>query len=252
LNHGVGVKHHSNSIVRRNEIVHNGQLGVGGEGIDMLVERNVIAHNNALNFDWGWEGGGGKWFRTRNMVIRDNHAHSNLGPGLWTDTDNIAVTMTRNLIEGNRNGGIFHEASYDAVFSDNTVTRNGLGGYAWGYGAGILVAHSPNVQVLRNVVSGNARGIIVMQQPRGSGAYGPLLTDNIAVRGNTVSMDMGFSGVVQDVGDIRVFSRNIKFKDNTYTLEGDQDYFAWNNSFHRADEWQDLGKDPDGGVTVLP
>ena len=75
----------------------------------------------------------------------------------------------------NRDAGIWHEVSYDAIIRYNTVERNG-GTTApdWLQAGGINVTNSPNVQVYGNTVLDNANGIGVMQATGyPTGPYGP-------------------------------------------------------------------------------
>ena len=111
LNHGCGVWSGSDSLVSNNFIHHNGQLGLCGQGKDILIEGNEIAFNNTAGFDSRWEAGGAKWVNTESLVVRNNYSHDNLGPGLWTDSNNIRTTYEGNVVEDNADEGIFHEIS---------------------------------------------------------------------------------------------------------------------------------------------
>lgn len=249
-NHGAGARTNAGARVRHNAFLANGHIGLTGNGADLRVEFNEIAHNNTEGFDPGWEGGGTKWVYTDGLVVKGNYVHGNVGPGLWTDTDNIRVLFEGNRVEDNTQAGIFHEAGYDAVVKGNTVRRNGLPDHAWGYGAGILMAHSPNVRVVGNLVEDNARGIVLMQQSRGTGEHGPLEMRNMLVEGNTVRMSMGFTGVVQDVSDHSYFlTRGIRFERNTYQLGGDA-RFAWLDQEMDAQTWRSHGQDAAGHFSV--
>lgn len=251
-NSGAGVIADSNSVVRGNRINHNGQLGIGGHGENGLVEGNEIAANHTNGFSIGWEAGGSKWSHTRGLIVRNNYVHHNDGPGLWTDLSNITTRYEGNVVNDNSEAGIFHEISYDAVITGNTLARNGFGDPRWGYGAGIQIAGSPNVSITNNVVNRNARGITLIQQNRGSGVHGPHEISNAAVSGNTVIMESGFSGFVQDVGDTSYFTdRNNRFWGNTYRLgAGVTKPFEWRNGYRTPGEWSEFHPS-DGPVTAL-
>jgi len=170
--------------------------------------------------------------------VRGNLVHHNHGPGLWTDIDNIDVLYEGNRVADNTEMGIFHEISYAAVVRNNVVERNGFDSPGWLYGAGILIAHSPNVEVYGNTVTGNFNGIAGIQQNRGSGAYGPYALENLWVHDNVVSMTRGLTGVAQDIGDNTVFTgRNNRFDRNRYCLGGNARYFAWANGERTTTEW---------------
>ncbi|MBW3660098.1 MAG: right-handed parallel beta-helix repeat-containing protein [Gemmatimonadetes bacterium] len=250
-NDGGGIRIGHAMTIRNSTIHHNSQIGIVGVGDDVLVEGNEIAYNNhGKEFDYGWEAGGAKFVKTRNLVVRGNHVHHNWGPGLWTDIDNVDTLYEGNLVEDNADTGIFHEISYRATIRGNTVRRNGFDRAGdWAYGAGILVAHSPDVEVYGNLVENNQNGIMGIQQNRGGGAHGPYTLDNLAVRDNTIvqTANQWAAGVAQDVGDKGVFSRNLVFDRNRYTLKGaDARQFEWNNGQNGKDAWQGFGNDPNG------
>lgn len=239
-NWGVGIQVKGDrAYIARNNVHHQHQLGVAAEGEGIVFEDNVVAFNNyEVDYAWGWEAGGSKFWGTDGLVVRGNHFHDNHGPGIWADHDNIRGLIEGNLVEDNYAAGVFWEISYSAVIRDNVIRRNGFGHDAWLWGAGILVATSSDVEVYGNVVEGNYNGISVTQQARGgSGEFGEpdfalwRSYDNV-VRDNVVSG--GASGVVQDDGDMTVFERN-EFFGNSYD-SGHQ--FAWDNRWGNASWWR--------------
>ncbi len=256
LNHGLGVGMDDGWVLRDSDIHHNGQMGVGGNGSDLLVADNEIAFNNALGFMPGWEAGGTKWALTTRLTVRDNWCHDNRGPGLWTDIDNIDTLYERNRVERNANEGIVHEISYRAVIRDNLVVDNGWAdpmGRAWLWNAGIGVHASLDVEVHGNELRGNFNGIVAIQQERGAGAHGPHLVANLWVHDNRVHQTgvavpwyNGASGAVQDVGDTAIFtSRGNRWEGNQYWLGTNHHAFAWMNAWRRLDEWHGYGNDTD-------
>ena len=48
------------SVVRNCDVHHNGQIGIAGDGKDILIEGNRIWSNNIYGFDPVWEAGGAK------------------------------------------------------------------------------------------------------------------------------------------------------------------------------------------------
>lgn len=248
LNHGVGVVADNAAAVVGNRILRNGQMGVAGHGPGLLFERNEIAYNNWAGYHVGWEAGGAKWTNTDGLIVRGNWSHHNDGPGLWTDINNIRTTYEGNLVEDNTDCGIFHEISYDATITKNVIRRNGLVNPRWGYGAGIQISASPRVNVFGNTVSGNGRGITIIMQNRTDRAdHGPHETRDISVYDNDISMSMGFSGLVQDVGDTSYFtSANNRFFNNRYTISGVAKPFEWNNGLRSVSEWKSFGNDVNG------
>jgi hypothetical protein len=253
-NHGLGIRVATGARVTGNNVHHNGQMGIGGGGSDVLVEGNEIAYNNTAGFDYGWEGGGTKFAGTTRLTLRNNFAHHSNGPGLWLDIDNIDFVIEDNRVEDNFSTisaaapGIFVEISYGGVIRGNTVRRNGAGFSTWLWGAGILVAASggSGLEIVGNTVEDNEHGIALVQQPRGSGAHGPYLVQNVHVHDNTIRMPRGMSGGVQDANDDAIFtSRNNRFDRNTYYL-APSGHFAWMNGERTEAEWRGYGMDTNG------
>lgn len=256
-NHGAGLCGTSQSQIRNNYVHHNGQLGMcASESEGALFEYNESAYNNTAEFDPYWEAGGGKWVRTRDLVLRGNYVHNNYGSGIWTDIDNIDTTIESNNVANNGRVGIFHEISYAAVIRNNTVTGNGTQEscpmYGW-CGNGIRIAESPNVQVYGNTVSGVYGSVLLIQEARGSGAFGAHELGNDSVHDNTISPGLGMVGVYQNVGDNSYFSsRGISFAANTYRYScSTSTHFAWSNIRTDQTHWTGFGQDTAGTFTCI-
>jgi hypothetical protein len=245
--HGAGIRTGDETIVRRVYSHHNGQMGISvSGGTNVLVEDSEFAFNNIAGFRWGWEAGGSKFTRTNGLVIRGNFAHDNIGPGLWTDIDNVDTLYESNRVIDNTGPGIFHEISYSAVIRDNHVEGNGFDFSSWLWGAGILVAASSDVEVVGNVVIKNGNGIVGIQQDRGAGDLGDYLLARLNVHNNTVDVGDGQMGVVEDVGDPSVFTdRDNRFDFNTY-LPGVGRSYRWDGTQLFRSGWVDAGQDVDG------
>ena len=248
LNHGAGLYIAGDSRIAGNAVVSNGQLGIAGRGADVVVEDNEIAFNNWAGFSHGWEAGGTKWVQSDGLIVRRNFSHHNRGPGLWTDEGNIRTTYEDNVVEDNYSSGIFHEISYDALITGNTVRRNGAGHAEWGYGAGIQISASSNVTVTDNVVEDNARGITLIMQERGNGPYGPREVAGVTVTDNVIGPGNGRSGLFSDVDEDAYFtSKDNRFSGNTYVLGGDEDEpFEWIDGPTTTEQWRQAGNDTDG------
>jgi parallel beta-helix repeat protein len=242
-NHGIGVSATTGAVVQSNVIYQNGQMGMSAHGADILIAENEIYENNTAGFSQSWEAGGGKFVFTQGLTVRDNYVHDNRGVGLWTDIDNIDVRYENNRVHDNEWIGIFHEISYDAVIVGNDVRGNGYGFEAWLWGAGILVAGSPNVEIVGNTLVNNADGIVAIQQgrPDAPASYGPLLVENLAVHDNDLTGNGGSIGIGQDVGDNAVYtSRNNRFYDNIYGDTGGTPFY-WLNDNRTLEEWDGYG-----------
>jgi parallel beta-helix repeat protein len=244
LNHGVGVFVGQGSKILGNKIHHQGQLGIAGNGSDILVEGNEIAYNNVGGYDPGWEAGASKWVGTTNLVVRKNWSHHNVGHGLWTDIDNRNTLYEDNLVEDNQRIGIIHEISYEAVIRNNTIRRNGRGRLAWDVdGAGLVIANSRGVDAYANTVSDNATGIVILHSPRGNWD-----TADNDVHDNTIKMSQGWSGLIRTDNanpDHDLFTRkNNRFQNNTYHVPDPTGaYWDWLNSRRTWSEWRRFGHD---------
>ena len=224
-NWGVGVQlKGSNHSIVGNNIHHQHQLGLAVDGVNHLVEDNEIAFNNwEVDYNWGWEAGGTKFWDTDGLIVRGNWSHDNHGPGLWDDYNNINVLYEDNVVEDNYGPGIFHEISYRATIRNNTVRRNGFGHAAWLWGAGILIAASQDTDVYGNVVEGNHNGVTLVNQDRYDPPtgqyrmkYGDYATINNAVYGNTIR-GSGVTGGATDNGFNEMFAAGVNvFSGNTY------------------------------------
>ena len=62
---------------------------------------------------------------TDNLLFLRNCVHDNLGPGIWTDIDNLNSTIMQNSSIRNSGAGIFHEISGPAAIIDNLSAFNG-------------------------------------------------------------------------------------------------------------------------------
>lgn len=216
LNHGYGLRIGRAMQALNNNIHHNGQIGMGGVGDDVLIQGNEIAYNHTAGFLNDWEAGGTKFAVSKRMVIRDNWVHHNAGRGIWTDIDNIDLLIEGNLVESNGNGGIVHEIGYAATIRNNVSRYNGHDFSPWIWGAQIVVQNSRDVLVTGNDVtvsaSGGGNGITVVNQSRGSGAYGAHVSENVTVTGNT----MRHLSTAGQNGANAGCHMNNTFNDNTY------------------------------------
>ncbi len=192
-------------------------------------------------------GRGGKWGAASDLMVRDNVVRDNRGPGLWSDVQSTDVTYQGNTVTGNADAGIFYEISSGGTITDNYVSGNGFGMDVWLWGSGILLAASSGVVVSDNTVVDNADAIGLIQQDRGDGGDGtPLVLHDITVDGNTVELGPGSMGLVQDDGDLSVFSDpTITYAANTYRRCSGTP-FLWNDELVSAAAWRELGHDVNG------
>jgi hypothetical protein len=246
--HG-GIRLGNKMKVLNNFIHHNRQIGISGTGDSVLVQGNEIAYNNYLKeFAFGFELGGAKFIKTRHLVVRGNRVHHNEGNGLWTDMNNIYTIYENNTVDDNTGAGIFHEVSFDAKVRNNITRRNGFA-RGWVTGAGILISASANVEVYGNQVLDNKQGIVAIQQRRTiNGVSFDKNLKNLYAHNNTVRMSQaGVTGIVQDIGDLGVFTgRNNRFQANGYDLGSYATPFRWMSKILNRTEWKAYGQDTNG------
>jgi parallel beta-helix repeat protein len=246
--HGIGIRIGDRWQVRGCRVHANGQLGLARGGTGSIIEGCDIYGNKTVPFKTGFAGGALKFSKSKGLVFQNNRVHGNLGNGVWLDIDNIDYQVRDNIVYDNASQGIFVEISYRGKVYNNKVYGNGFGrNSSWLYGAGILIAASPDVEVYGNEVTNNANGIAAIQQNRGSGAYGPHEISNLYVHDNVVTMTEGKTGLAQSVGDNSYFtSRNNRWARNTYTLGRNANYFAWVGGAISEAEWRQAGQDLEG------
>jgi parallel beta-helix repeat protein len=246
--HGTGIRIGDRWHVRGCRVHDNGQLGLARGGTGSVIEECDIYQNKTVPFKTGFAGGALKFSKSTGLVFQNNRVHDNLGNGIWLDIDNIDYEVRGNTVYDNASQGIFVEISYAGKVYNNKVYGNGFErGSSWLYGAGILIAASPNVEVYGNEVSNNANGIAAIQQDRGTGEYGPHEISNLYVHDNVVTMTQGKTGLAQKVGDNSYFtSRNNRWARNTYILGRSTAYFTWAGLSLSEGGWRQQGQDVDG------
>ncbi len=158
--------------------------------------------------------------------------HNNVGPGIWTDTDNVNTLVDGNVITHNTTEGILDEASYAAIIRNNTIKGNGYTGLGGLWNSQILLQDSSNVQVYANTVEvpqGGGNGIGLINYSRPSGAMGAHVTSNNLIHDNTVIYlsSTGQTGVVSEAS-IRGTAVGNEFNSNHYILQvGDASVSHW-------------------------
>jgi parallel beta-helix repeat protein len=238
----------------RNKIHHNGLSGIVGYKADnVLVDGNEISYNNTSNAVYTpiqSTVAGMKFMIGQNLTVRNNNVHHNQCKGIWTDHMNLNTLIEANQVTANRDAGIWHEASYNAIIRNNVSQGNGAAGSGWLANSGIQVSNSPNVEIYGNTVTNNGNGIGVMYASGypSSGPYGALIVQNLYVHDNTVTMSKGRTGLVTNTGDKSIYtSRNNRFVHNTYYLvSSTTTYYMWNEIARTPAQWRAVPEDATG------
>lgn len=244
LNSGAGIGVGSGGLVRNCDIHANGQIGIAGYGRDISIEHNHIWSNNTYGFDGTWEAGGAKIALSDGVRFVDNYVHDNNGPGLWCDINCKNVLYEKNLVERNRDIGIFHEISFKGVIRDNVLKHNGIGNRGWFWGSDIVLAASENVDVIGNriTVAGGRCGIVLIDQGRRDNGNRYKTRNNTVLANDMTFEDGGCAGGVSDAkpGDENfaiISDGNNLFDSNTYRMPGPglRERFVWG---HDVTDWQ--------------
>jgi hypothetical protein len=253
-----GVSVNNGSIVRGNNIHHNGRIGItGGYTLsDVLIENNEIAFNNTRSYYAGHEGGAklfGGSAGSSNLVFRGNWVHDNTGNGLWIDTNVRSVTFELNTVENNSGIGIFYETSFDAIIRNNTLRNNAAysGGQSCYHDSQIHVNDSQGVEIYGNTVdsSNGSNGICAVDGDRTT--PGSNKVANLYVHDNIVKTRL--SSVTGLVGRSTAFdgSANNHFENNTYYVN-DISRRAWDWIIYPItwSQWHDYGSDTTGSLVI--
>ena len=244
LNSGAGISVGTGTRVRDCDVHHNGQIGIEGEGRDILIEGNRIWSNNTRGFDPEWEAGGAKIAISDRVTFRGNQVKDNNGAGLWCDIECRNVLFEDNVVQNNSHAGIFHEISFNAKIRRNVLRHNG-GGRDWFWHADILVAASEGVEVTDNVVivEPGGCGIMLIDQERRSGEGAVYRTRNNLIHAN----EMTFEGApcAGGVSDTKpgaenfaiIATGNNRFDANSYRVLGSSGptRFVWG---HDVTDWE--------------
>lgn len=232
-NHGVGIRVSSSSQILNSYVHHNGELGVLGLGDNILLGTDELAWNNYAGFLTDNEAGGGKFLQTTHLTLRSNYVHDNSGMGIWTDTNCIYTLIEDNTIVNNLNGGIQIEAGYNTVIRDNIISGNGGTDTTWLWNAAILLQSSSSQEVYSNTVEvpkNGGNGVVLINESRGSGKYGPHIAAHDVIYDNTITYDSssGFSGLDDNTGADRTLAVSNSFNSNHYILKsGDETSRHW-------------------------
>jgi len=102
----VGVFLGGYTTIRSSDVSYNGHVGVKATGFSPSIRSNHIHHNNAANFDTGWESGGSKIWCTQGITIENNIYEDNNGPGIWFDYNYDGNVIRNNTLINNSDSGI--------------------------------------------------------------------------------------------------------------------------------------------------
>src|SRR5690606_36995590 len=102
-NAAIDIKQGSGHLIENNHVSRSGNVGIRIESVGSATMRgNVTVENNTKNLDPGWEAGGmkitGNYGGVHNVVIENNEAANNNGPGIWIDVDGHDIEIRNNRV----------------------------------------------------------------------------------------------------------------------------------------------------------
>jgi hypothetical protein len=239
LNHGFGVRVGYRIQILNNYIHDNGQLGIdggvpqtqpGNSGI--LIQGNIINHNDYAHFNPGFGSGGFKIGATSGIVLRGNIIQHNEGAGIHFDVSSQSELVDGNVITDNSDAdGLVQELGVgSSTFRNNLVLRNGAHLNSSNSSFQIAVRASSGVEAYCNVIEvpsgAGIGGWMIGASKRGNSTYPPyqyLTTTGNFFHHNIVIWEPGASGFVgflqSDVASQPdFFAKNTPPDYNTYHL----------------------------------
>jgi len=261
LNHGFGVRVGYRIHILNNYIHNNGQVGIGG-GIGwratpstqsansgILIQGNIITHNDYAHFDPQFGAGGIKVGATSGVVVRGNTIQNNEGSGVHFDDDSGNELVDSNLITDNSDAdGLQQEIGGGiSTFRNNVVLRNGAQRYGHNSSYQIAVRVSAGAEIYCNVLeipSGQgANGWGVGTSNRGSSPFPPYhyrTSTGNSFHHNTVIWNSGANGDVgfrqnDPVNQPNFFANNSPPDYNTYHMPNTAAaHFVYDNNNSRS------------------
>lgn len=236
--------------VRRNKIYRNGVIGLSGfRAHGSTIEDNELYQNNLSQLPEEpvlAAASGIKLGETGTTIVRRNYVHDNYAKGIWTDHCHAGNSVSSNTIVDNVSDGVMVEISCQTLVADNTITGNALGqGFPAG---GVKIVSSRDIEVARNMIQGNQRGVVANQSSTLTWSCGTLRVQNLNVHDNTIIMSVGQTGLASTGGDTTVFtSSNNHFTNNHYkvtSLTGG--WFLWNGLILNWTQWKAALNDTTG------
>jgi hypothetical protein len=179
-NDGAGVQDAAYNNDSYDCLYGNGQYGYQTSEHNFTLNHDTIVLNDMDNveqtpYSCGCSGGGKSWISS-NGTISDDYVADNFNVGIWVDTDNYNINITKDYILNNLDEGIIYEASYNGRISHDTVIGNAQGGPvgATGFavpavyisesgGDGRVSSHNAIFNITNNTLIDNSGGIVLWE-----------------------------------------------------------------------------------------
>ena len=269
-NAGAGTMLGPGNVLAYSCLKDNGEYGFQGAGAHITVDHNEVVGNNADNWEARQPGcgcsGGAKFWGVNGATITNNYVHSNLGPGLWADTNNRGFDVEHNYVADNQGEGFIYEISYNLRLSNNTFVRNALvagpklGGFPdpavfiseSGADNQVPGPYDHSLLITRNTFMDNWGGVILWENADrycGSGAntstgYCTLGNSSVATVRNCANPRLIVTKPYYN--DCRWKTQNVLVRDNTFTFDPARigpecthaRYCGFNGIFSEWGSWQ--------------
>src|SRR5690606_16848983 len=99
-NAGGGIQAFDGFLIQGNNVHHNEQAGVHGQGENRRIINHARGHNNPNNrYGMDWDAGGTRFENTSDLYVAGNNVHNNRGRGLWTDSNNRRTVYESNTVQ---------------------------------------------------------------------------------------------------------------------------------------------------------
>ena len=276
LSHMIGFTGYGQTQLINTIVSHNGQLGLGGAVA--ITDNSEIAYSNELDFNAGFEAGGGKYANpgSANLVIRNSlFDHNHHGNGFWFDTTGAGNQVYNNTSEYNDLAGLSIEASPGGRIYNNIIRHNGLSQASltpsmynwWVYNGGIGLQDSTGWEVDHNYVYDNATSPILVWTGNDRTVNGVVASsymnihDNYESLSGTPNSQMSYStdypsmfynvktGIVDYYGSSGSALPTNNWSNNHYYVPTSSPagvgatWFAWGSQSQNWSTWQGAGRD---------
>jgi len=258
LNHGYGVRLGFGMHIINNYIHDNGQIGIAGgigstsdpstqsANAGILIQGNVINHNDYAHFNADFGSGGIKVGSTSGITIRGNIMQNNEGSGIHFDDYSENTFVDGNTVTGSLDAdGIVMEMSFGpSTIRNNIVLRNGRRVYE-NHSVGQIGIHASTganiyCNVLEIPLATGVSGFVIGAANRGYSEYPPyqyLVTAGNSFHHNSTIWDAGAvaNGAITYLQDDALnqpnfFSVNARPDYNEYHLSSSQPAFVYDNN----------------------
>jgi parallel beta helix pectate lyase-like protein len=271
----------SNSTIRRCLAYSNGRYGWTNNQavvsqpphVNVKIENVQWYDNNTRHLGTAGDAGGMKVTAAAAIQIRSCWAHDNYGSGIWTDYADGQHIIEENVVEGNRNWGIFYEVGdgnqvYTPPNLANAIIRhnflkdnaNAQAGGNWFDEVQLLASCTDGLaaggvgfEVHNNYIDGFFKALgFVDHDSHPTDQRGMHCHDNDVWLRGSVSGNPGFVGGSKEgtFDPFTVAANNTFVRNRYHVTDASLVKWRWNNLGKTWAQWQALGNDVEGALLV--